>query len=110
MQVVNKTVMLDLASIEDNDALIIEAFQKQAAKEKWTQEEIDAVTREALNGDQEHLYEVLWDHCTYEPDEWEKVDDSLYEELEPEDIFRVDDDDFSDFDDIDWESEDFEDN
>ena len=43
MQVVNKTVMLDLASIEDNDALIIEAFQKQAAKEKWTQEEIDAV-------------------------------------------------------------------
>jgi hypothetical protein len=38
------------------------AFQRQAKKEHWTKEEIDAVLKECMSGDYDHLLMTLMDH------------------------------------------------
>jgi hypothetical protein len=38
-------------------------FQRQARKEGWTEEEIDAVLDEAKSGDYDHLLATIIAHC-----------------------------------------------
>lgn len=51
----NKTVNLNLVGLDGNAFFLMGAFQRQAKKEKWTKEEIDAVLDECRAGDYDHL-------------------------------------------------------
>lgn len=61
-QVINKTVELDLESIDGNAFALLGAFQRQARREGWSLEEIKAVMDEAQSGDYDHLLQVLIAH------------------------------------------------
>jgi septum formation inhibitor-activating ATPase MinD len=62
-KVVNKTVNLNLIGVNGNAYAIMGAFQRQAKKENWTQEEIDKVITEAKSSDYNHLLCTISDHC-----------------------------------------------
>ena len=62
-KVVNKTVNLDLVGVNGNAFIIMGVFRKQAVKEEWTKEEIDAVLTEAKSGDYDHLLATIVNHC-----------------------------------------------
>lgn len=80
MQVVDKKVQLNLVGIDGNAFYILGAFRKQAKKEKWTEEEIEAVLDEAKKGDYNHLLATIMDHCEHggldadEDEDWEGGD------------------------------------
>ena len=65
-KVINKTVTLSLAGVNGNAYAIMGAFRKQARKENWTEQEIEAVISEAQNGDYIHLLGTIQNHCTEE--------------------------------------------
>ncbi len=58
-----KTVTLNLIGADGNAFSILAAFREQAKKEKWTKEEIEAVTTEAKNGNYDHLLATISAHC-----------------------------------------------
>ena len=58
-----KTVSLDLVGLDGNAFNLLGAFRRQAKKEDWTAEEIDAVLVEAKCGDYQHLLATLLNHC-----------------------------------------------
>ena len=58
-QVVNKKITLTLVGLDGNAFFLMGAFQRQARKEGWSQEEIDAVIKEAMSQDYDHLLAVL---------------------------------------------------
>lgn len=60
---INKSVNLDLTSIDGNAYSLMGHFQKQARKENWTQEEIDQVLEECKSGDYDHLVQTLIQYC-----------------------------------------------
>ena len=60
---INKTVNLDLTSINGNAFNLMGHFQKQARKENWTQKEIDQVIDECRSGDYDHLVQTLIQYC-----------------------------------------------
>lgn len=60
---VKKTVDLELVGLDGNAYALLGAFRRQAKKEGWTKEEIDAVTDEATSGDYDNLLRVLVEHC-----------------------------------------------
>lgn len=62
-KVVNKTVNLDLVGVNGNAFMIMGVFQRQARKEGWSQEEIDAVLKEAKSSDYNHLLATISNHC-----------------------------------------------
>lgn len=62
-QIVNKKVNLTLVGIDGNAFSIIGAFQKQARKEGWKQDEIKSVLDEAMSGDYNHLLQTIMVHC-----------------------------------------------
>ena len=62
-QIVNKKVKLQLVGLDGNAFSLMGAFQRQARKEKWTREEIDAVLNEAKASDYNHLLYTLMIHC-----------------------------------------------
>ena len=62
-KVVNKTVNLDLVGVNGNAFIVMGVFRKQAIKEKWSKEEIDAVLNEAKSGDYDHLLATIVNHC-----------------------------------------------
>ncbi len=62
-KVVNKTVNLDLVGVNGNAFMIMGVFQRQAKREGWTQEQIDAVLKEAKSGDYNHLLATIENHC-----------------------------------------------
>lgn len=65
-----KTVTLNLVGIDGNAFSIMAAFQRQAKKEGWTQEEIAEVFTEAKSHDSyNHLLATIAAHC--EPTESE---------------------------------------
>ena len=68
-QVVNKKITLSLVGLDGNAFFLMRAFQRQARKEGWRQEEINAVIKEAMSSDHNHLLAVLDCHC--EPKETE---------------------------------------
>ncbi|WP_299111942.1 hypothetical protein [uncultured Winogradskyella sp.] len=60
---INKTVNLDLSNYEVNSFVILGLFVHQAKKEGWTQEEIEAVAKEAKSKDYEHLCQTIKYYC-----------------------------------------------
>ncbi len=62
-RIVNKTVNLDLVGVNGNAFAIMGAFRKQARKEDWTPDEIEAVLTEAQNGNYDHLLATILNHC-----------------------------------------------
>ena len=66
--VINKKVNLALVGLDGNAFALMGAFQRQARREKWTQEEIDAVLTECKKGDYDHLLATLMDHCENDGD------------------------------------------
>lgn len=65
---INKTVNLDLTTIDSNIFAIMGAFSRQARREKWTQQDIDAVLEEAKSGDYDHAIATISDYCIPEDD------------------------------------------
>lgn len=59
----DKKIKLKLVGLDGNAFVLLAAFQRQAEKEGWTQEDIDEVLTEAKSGDYAHLTTVLSDHC-----------------------------------------------
>ena len=62
-KVVNKTVNLDLVGVNGNAYVIMGTFKRQALREKWSKEEIDAVLTEAKSSDYDHLLATIVNHC-----------------------------------------------
>jgi len=62
-KVVNKTVNLDLVGVNGNAFMIMGVFRKQAVREGWSKEEIDAVLTEAKSSDYDHLLATIVNHC-----------------------------------------------
>lgn len=58
----NKKIELDLEGLDGNAFALMGAFQKQARKEDWTQEEIKEVLDECAKGDYNHLLQTLIKH------------------------------------------------
>jgi uncharacterized membrane protein YgdD (TMEM256/DUF423 family) len=58
-----KKVKLKLVGLNGNAFVLMGAFQQQARKEKWTQEEIASVLHEAMKSDYNHLLATLSGHC-----------------------------------------------
>jgi len=58
-----KTVNLDLTTIDGNAFSLMGHFQKQARKEKWPKEEIDEVLKKCQSGDYDNLVATLVEHC-----------------------------------------------
>ncbi|NCO62714.1 MAG: hypothetical protein COW66_13090 [Flavobacteriaceae bacterium CG18_big_fil_WC_8_21_14_2_50_34_36] len=62
-RVIEKTVNLDLVGVNGNAFMIMGVFRKEAKKEGWSQDEIDAVLKEAKSGDYNHLLATIKNHC-----------------------------------------------
>lgn len=62
-QVIDKTVDLNLLGTDSQALAILGAFAKQAKKEDWEKSEIDAVKREAMAGNYDHLLGTIMAHC-----------------------------------------------
>lgn len=62
-KVIDKTVDLDLVGVNGNAFMIMGVFQRQAKREGWTQDEIDAVLKEAKSSDYNHLLSTIENHC-----------------------------------------------
>ena len=62
-RVIEKTVNLDLVGVNGNAFMIMGVFGRQARKEGWSQDEIDAVLKEAKSGDYNHLLATIENHC-----------------------------------------------
>lgn len=58
-----KKVKLKLVGIDSNAFAIMGAFSRQAKRENWTKEEIDAVLDDAMSSDYQHLLSVIMKHC-----------------------------------------------
>ncbi len=58
-----KKINLSLHGLDGNAYALLAAFNKQAKKEHWSKEEIDAVITEAKSGDYDHLFLTLLRHC-----------------------------------------------
>lgn len=61
----NKTVNLDLTTIDSNIFAIFGAFSKQARRQNWTQQEIDTVLEEAKSRDYNHAIATISEHCEF---------------------------------------------
>lgn len=58
----NKKISLDLEGLDGNAFSLLGAFQKQARREGWTDDEIRAVITESKTGDYDHLLQTLIKH------------------------------------------------
>ena len=63
MQVVAKKVKLKLVGLDGNAFALMGAFSRQAKKEGWDKEDIDAVIAECKKSDYSHLVSTLMAHC-----------------------------------------------
>ena len=68
-RIIEKTVNLDLVGVNGNAFMIMGVFGRQAKKEGWSQNEIDAVLQEAKSGDYDHLLATIENHCEVKNDE-----------------------------------------
>lgn len=58
-----RTINLSLVGLDGNAFSLMGAFSKQAKREGWTADEIQAVIDEAKSGDYDHLLTTLDKHC-----------------------------------------------
>ena len=61
-EITKKKVSLNLVGLDGNAFAVMGAFKKQARKEKWTNEEIDAVLNESMTGDYSHFLATILEH------------------------------------------------
>lgn len=54
-----KKVNLELVGLDGNAFALMGAFSRQARKENWEKDEIDAVLAECMSGDNDHLLQTL---------------------------------------------------
>lgn len=62
-KVINKTVNLDLVGVNGNAYAIMHAFRTQARKERWPEQDIEAVITEAQSNNYNHLLATILNHC-----------------------------------------------
>lgn len=62
-KIIHKTVDLDLVGVNGNAYAIMSAFKTQARKERWTEQDIEAVISEAQNHNYNHLLATILNHC-----------------------------------------------
>lgn len=62
-RVIEKTVDLELDGVNGNAFIIMGVWRRQAVKEGWSKDEIDAVLDEAKSGDYDHLLATIINHC-----------------------------------------------
>lgn len=62
-QLAGKKVRLSLIGINGNAFAILGAFTRQAKRDGWTQEEIEAVMDEARSSDYNHLLSTIAGFC-----------------------------------------------
>ncbi len=55
-------VTMNLVGLDGNAFALMGAFQKNARRQGWTQDEIDKVLGECTSGDYNHLLRVLMAH------------------------------------------------
>jgi len=58
-----KKIQLDLTEIDGNAYALMGAFSRQARREGWSQEEINAVLDECRKSDYDHLLQTLITVC-----------------------------------------------
>lgn len=58
-----KKVNLQLVGLDGNAFSILGAFSGAARRQGWTKEEIDAVTKNAMSKDYDHLLSTIADNC-----------------------------------------------
>lgn len=77
----HKKINLNLVGIDGNAFAIMGAFQKQAKREDWTQEEINTVLDEAKSGDYDNLLQTIMKYCddSCRDDDNENVEDECPE-------------------------------
>ena len=61
-QVIEKTITLDLSSLDGNAFVIMGAFKRQSRREGWQDEETKAVLDECMTGDYDHLLQTIMAH------------------------------------------------
>ncbi len=64
MNAITKKVALSLVGLNGNACALVGAFKQQARCEGWAKDEIDAVAREALSGNYQHVLSTLLAHTT----------------------------------------------
>jgi hypothetical protein len=77
-----KKIKLDLIGLDGNAFALMGAFQKQARREGWTQDEIKVVLDKCTSGDYNNLIVTLWDHCESDEKEYdfEDYDNEVYDD------------------------------
>ena len=60
---VDKKVKMTLVGLDGNAFALLGAFQKNARRQGWSEEEIKKVLDKAMNGNYEHLVVTLDSHC-----------------------------------------------
>jgi hypothetical protein len=63
MNPATKKITLNLVGLDSNAFAIMGAFRAQARQENWTNDEIEAVLKEATTGNYEHLLATISDRC-----------------------------------------------
>jgi len=78
----NKKIKLDLVGLDGNAFALMGAFQKQARREGWTQDEIKIVLDKCISGDYDNLIVTLWEHCESEDsfNDYDNYDNEVYED------------------------------
>ena len=54
-----KKITLELVGLDGNAFAVMGAWQRQAKREKWSQEDIDIVLEDAMSGDYNHLLATI---------------------------------------------------
>jgi hypothetical protein len=62
-KVIEKTVNLDLVGVNGNAFMVMGVFRRQAKREGWSQEEVEAVLNEAKSRDYNYLLATIENHC-----------------------------------------------
>ena len=62
----SKRVRMNLVGLDGNAFALMGAFQKNARRQGWTQDQIDKVLDECTSGDYNHLLRVLIAHTEAE--------------------------------------------
>ena len=58
-----KKIKLELVGLDGNALVLMGAFSRQARKEGWAKDEIEAVMTECKRGDYDNLLRTLMAHC-----------------------------------------------
>jgi hypothetical protein len=89
-----KKVRMELVGLDGNAFSIIGAFGANARRQGWTQQEINAVVKEATAGDYDHLLVTIASNV--EQPEFDEDDEEEFEDINPfEDCDRFNNFDFS---------------